>query len=257
MEYLSISRINLYLSCPLKYRFQYIDKLPKPFISSALVFGTCIHSALAWFHEKKKAGIKVNEEDLIRTFQADWYARTMDPRPMVIYKGFETKDVLLKKGKILLSLYAEQYNSRKPNGVELKFEVPIVDTRTGETLDLPLFGFIDLVENGSKADTVVEFKTAARSMDKSSLRQNLQVTGYAYAYEMLFGKAPALKLINLLKTKKPKIQVLETEREKRDFRRFFSLSREVLKGIEKGVFYPKESWMCNDCEYGGNCEKWL
>ena len=56
MEYLSSSRINLYLNCSLKYKFNYVDKLPKPFKSSALVFGSAIHSAISWLHKQEMNG---------------------------------------------------------------------------------------------------------------------------------------------------------------------------------------------------------
>ena len=48
IEHLSKSQISLYMDCSLKYKFQYIDNLPKPFKPAGLAFGTSIHSALEW-----------------------------------------------------------------------------------------------------------------------------------------------------------------------------------------------------------------
>ena len=41
-DHLSVSQINVYLACPLKYRFQYVDEIPRAFTSSALVFGIAV-----------------------------------------------------------------------------------------------------------------------------------------------------------------------------------------------------------------------
>ena len=57
MDHLSSSQINLYLLCSLKYKFIYLDKLPKPFKSSGLMFGSAMHSALSWVHKEKINGI--------------------------------------------------------------------------------------------------------------------------------------------------------------------------------------------------------
>ena len=56
MDHLSCSQMNLYLQCPPKYKFLYIDGLPKPFKPSGLAFGGSIHAALAWLHKQRMNG---------------------------------------------------------------------------------------------------------------------------------------------------------------------------------------------------------
>ena len=53
MDHLSASQMNLYFQCSLKYKFQYLDKLPKPFKASGLVFGSAIHLAISWVHKNQ------------------------------------------------------------------------------------------------------------------------------------------------------------------------------------------------------------
>ena len=45
-DYVSWSAISTFRTCPLKYKFRYVDGLPEESVSSALVFGTGIHSAV-------------------------------------------------------------------------------------------------------------------------------------------------------------------------------------------------------------------
>jgi len=66
---------------------------------------------------------------------------------------------MFEKGMELLAVYLKEYRS-----------APLVDTETGEALELPLDGVIDVVEED---DTVVELKTAARNYTMSDVSQNL------------------------------------------------------------------------------------
>ena len=156
-------------------------------------------------------------------------------------------------GKEMLGIY---FNSplNSIESAEVPFHVPLLNISTGEELMVSLEGIIDLIE---KDDVIVEFKTSARSMDPESLNDYLQLTAYSYAYRTLFGREPkTLKVINFVKAKTPKMVVIETSREKSDYERFFYIAREVLKGINSGLFLPKQSFMCKDCEYEGLCKKW-
>ena len=37
---ISVSQVTAYLACPLKYRFQYADKIPRPWKDAAMAFGS-------------------------------------------------------------------------------------------------------------------------------------------------------------------------------------------------------------------------
>jgi len=112
----------------------------------------------------------------------------------------------------------------------------------------------DLIEED---DTIVEFKTSYQTMNQKDINNHLQLTTYSYAYEILYQKPPkCLKVVNFVKTKKPKMIVLETKRDKNDYQRFFSLASQILKGIQSKIFFPRQSFMCKDCEYGEHCRAW-
>jgi len=242
--------MNLYSQCPLKYKFQYIDKLPKPFKPSGLTFGGSIHAALAWLHKQRMNGNDVSVDKLYRIFDADWYAQKIDTD--IHYKNGETDTRLAIMAKEMLSLYFVRPH-RKVQGAEVPFTVPLVNTDTGEKLDVNLEGYIDLIEEGA----VTEFKTSNQTMNQSSLDNHLQLTAYSYAYEILYRKPPrSLKLIDFVKTKRPKIITLEANRKKLDYQRFFYLAKQILKGIRSGVFFPRTSFMCKDCEHAGPCKAW-
>jgi len=251
VDHLSSSQITLYLQCALKYRYQYIDNLPKPFRSAALAFGSALHSALAWLHEERMHGNGVSLDALYRIFDADWYSQRTDVQ--IRYKDGEQEMELAVLGKSFLALYAQE-PQKKVQGCEVPFTVPLVDPATGEALGMDLEGFLDLVETDG---TIVEFKTSAQALNPSDIDSRLQLTAYSYAYELLHRRPPkGIKVVNFVKAKKPRIEIVETKRTKADYAGFFFVAREVLKGIRSEVFFPRLGFWCKECEYAAICPLW-
>lgn len=251
MDHLSASQLNLYIQCSLKYKFQYVDRLPKPFKPSGLAFGSAIHAALAWLHREITQGNGVSLPQLHRIFAADWYAQKLGAE--IRYKESETEAGLMTLGKEILRLYFSH-----PKGAiqstELPFVVPLVNPATGEDLHMDLEGFIDLIEDD---DTIVEFKTSAQSMNPQEVHDHMQLTVYSYAYWMLYDRPlKRLKIVNFVKTKRPRIAVLGTTRNDHDHQQFCSLANQVLKAIRSGVFFPHRSFLCKDCEFRDPCREW-
>ena len=138
---------------------------------------------------------------------------------------------------------------------ELRFSLLLVNPTTGEALDVPIRGVMDLVQAD---DVIVEFKAPQKAPPVTALPDDIQVSVYAYAYEKRFGKLPReIRKVALVRTKNPKIETQTTGREERDFERLFHLGREVVKGVRAGVFLPSRGcWLCNDCEYRQDCDEW-
>jgi CRISPR/Cas system-associated exonuclease Cas4 (RecB family) len=250
-DHISASQINLYIQCSLKYKFQYVDRIPRPFKSSGLAFGSVMHSALDFFHKQKIKGNGITLDKLLKIFEVDWFRQKVENE--IRYKDGETEAELLLQGKQILSKYFHSYDGR-PVASETPFSLPLIEPVTGEILGPTINGIIDLIEF---EHVIVEFKATARTMDEQSVEDSVQLTCYAYAYRMLFQKEPkTLKLLNFVKTKNPKIVPLETKRDTRDFKRLFHLAQEVLRGIYSGVFIPESNFMCKDCEYGEPCREW-
>ena len=54
--YVSWSALSTFRTCPLKYRFRYVDGLPEESVSSALVFGSGIHTAVEQHYQAILSG---------------------------------------------------------------------------------------------------------------------------------------------------------------------------------------------------------
>ena len=248
MEYISISRIKTYLNCPMKYKLSYIDKVPKPFKPVGLAFGRVIHSTAEWLNRKLGEGEKPEFERVWRIFKSDWFALSQDN---INFGNSEGEDALIEKARKMLGLlYNRQTNGVIIREVEMPFQVELVDEQTGEILPVPLRGVFDWVEND---DTLAEMKTSARKFDTEVSTNRLQLAAYDYAYRKMFGKNPKIEVVDLVKTKEPKLLEMEVALDKSDTQNLLGSARLFLTGVENGIFYPNKSFMCKNCEYRDIC----
>lgn len=250
MEPLSVSQVQSYLFCPLKYRFQYRDKITPPWRPAALAFGSSVHSAIEWFHRERLVGRTPTPEKVADIFAADWFAQNLEP---VVFPARESKEVLAEKGKELVRLYVEEASTELPQLTEDRFEIDLVDPETGEVLDIRLRGVIDLVEQDG---TLVELKTAARTFDTGTLERHLQLSTYALVRLLQTGSVPPLRIDALLKTKVPRIEHLPATRTVEDLAWTVRLIASVGRAIEAGCFFPNPSYRCSECEFFAHCQQW-
>jgi putative RecB family exonuclease len=250
MEYLSNSQINLYSQCSLKYKFQYVDLLPKPFKPSGLAFGSAIHSTLSWLHrETMTNGVSI--EKLYKIFDADWYSQKSETE--IRYKNGEEEMRLEVMAKEMLAQYC-QLPPGRAKGIDVPFAVPLIDPGNGKSPAIDLEGVIDMIEEG---DIITEFKTSAQMMDSKDADESLQLTIYSYAYERLYQRPPKLlKVIDFVKSKKPKLIVLETKRYAANYSRLYGVASQVQKGINLSIFFPRTGFWCKDCEFAEQCQSW-
>lgn len=250
MRSISVSRVLCYLGCSLQYRFRYVDLIPAPWRPAALAFGSSVHAAVEWFHRERIEGRTAASDDVVRIFEADWFAQNLEP---IVFPDAESQAELLTKGRALIALYVETVSDHVPATVEEPFELDLKDPESGELFGIRLRGIIDLVELDG---TVVDLKTAARTLDSGSLSRHLQLSVYALARLLVTGSVPALRLDSLLKTKTPRLEQQPTTRSLEDLSWTVRLIVGVARAIDQGMFFPNPSWRCTECEYFAHCQAW-
>jgi hypothetical protein len=74
-----IRRRGFVLTCPLKYKFRYIDGLPVESVSSALVFGSGIHTAVEQHYQSILSGEEQPDlEALLFAYRSAWLPHDPD-----------------------------------------------------------------------------------------------------------------------------------------------------------------------------------
>jgi putative RecB family exonuclease len=247
-DHLSYSQINTYLSCSLKYKFHYVDKIPPAFTSASLAFGSAIHEAAAAFYQTQLEGEELRHDQMLDVYRDAW----RQAEKVKFFNG-DNEDKLAKKAEELLSVFHSAYDpSIQVLGVEEFFELPLDGLP-------PLHGYIDLIEQDANGEvTIVDLKTASKKLSDSSVHSNLQLTAYALGGEALGFDSDSLtmRLDVLTKTKNPEMVKYETRRTEEDRQRFLRLVYSVWNGIQREVFFPKEDWHCSQCAWARECNEW-
>ncbi|NQV88093.1 MAG: ATP-dependent helicase [Parcubacteria group bacterium] len=143
---LSVSALNNYLSCPWKYFYRNLVRLPEAKDKHAL-YGTAVHGALKDFYSKLK-GRDLSEDFLLKSFE--FYARK-EP-----FTSIDLEEVLEKGKKALSGYYKAHYSTVERNVLtEFKIKGVLLDA------DIRLTGILDKIEftgNSNKVN-VVDYKT--------------------------------------------------------------------------------------------------
>ena len=247
----SASQLICYLQCPLQYHFQYELGITWEKTPSAVLFGSAIHKGV----EAINKGLMNGGVDmaLAKTeFAVDWKDGTS--KEEIAWK--EDPSELYQKGGQLLELYADEMKGQKPTEVELPFRLPLVDPKTG--LFIKERDFVGKIDAIFTDDTIVEIKTTSRSPAQQEVDQNTQITFYSWAYRMLYGKPEkTIKVVNLVKTKDPKVIITDTWRAAREHSWLIATFAQVIRGIEMKLFYPNPigGFGCFNCQYQEKCKE--
>ena len=253
--HLSASAIADYLECGLQYRFSRIDCLRPEFKADSLEFGSCIHLALADFHQERMIGAVMTRQELENRFAYHWRLRAKENTELR-FKPDNTYDNLLERGQALLQVYHDHFFEE--NLTILAIEEPFSFKLKG--IPIPIIGAMDLIEEDDRGEIIItDFKTAAKSYTDDDVRKNFQLMVYHLAAKAngYHNRKINLVIECLVKTKTPKFKRYCTTKDHLDERRAYKKIVEVWHGIAQGVFIPNDtSWKCKDCSYRQACADW-
>jgi DNA helicase-2/ATP-dependent DNA helicase PcrA len=163
---LSASDLDLYLTCPLKYKFRRVFGIPEePTINQR--FGILVHNVLERFHKEAAEGEEAGVERLMDLFEAGWRR-----------SGFGTSDDELQfrdRARNSMRLYweREQESEGEPVWLERKFDIRIGSHHVRGRVDR-----VDRLSDGSHE--LIDYKTGERKSE-AALENDLQLALYRLA----------------------------------------------------------------------------
>lgn len=244
---LSATRIKLYCQCARQYRFQYVDCIPTQ-LTAALAFGQVIHAVLHNLQQWSLAhGEPLNEQVALYEFSRLWDEILTTQNPLV--KSNAELDDYTALARLVLAGYVEAHRDRPlPILLEYPFEIPLQDEGSGR--EYLLRGIIDRVDQTADGLVIVDYKTSKRKPSPKQLREDLQLTVYAFAVRQLFGEEVRRVVYYHLRDQTELI----VERDEAALQR---LEREVLPQVANGIaeqrFNPRPGYYCRFCEYRELC----
>ena len=185
--WISYSKLSTFSQCPLKYRFQYIDKLPtKP--APALFFGSTIHACLEWLHHPgdNADGATRTLADLLDYLDTHW-----SPPAEFDAGALEQAGCTRERAEALLTEYylkhvghdAASGRTNEPeraHAVEKKFKIDF----DGDVVN----GIIDRIDrivddNGAVSYEIIDYKTNKKAPNRLYDEQLVQLAIYQWAAE--------------------------------------------------------------------------
>jgi len=244
IDYLSFSRIDTFLICPLHYKLRYILGIPTP-PSPAQSFGTSVHTALKKFYELDK---KRNKDELLKALEKTWIKEG--------YKNKKHSEEALAKAKDYLSGYFDgQYNSEQQVvALEEPFSIPLKmkdkNLSIGGVMDR-----VDLLPDGSIE--IIDYKTGSSVPSQKDVDKNMQLSIYALAATKIphapFVKTPDKVKLSLYYFEEQK--KLTTTCTAKELEEVVKEIFKIRKEIEESDFVCSGHHLCqNDCEYSAFCK---
>lgn len=241
----SPSSINTYRTCPRKYYYQYIEKLPvKKNIS--LVKGSIVHSVLEDFFDLESLGLEYKKTMRLHAaslLNSAWVKSKKELDELRL----DDLNVHFDDAAIMVSKWLENFINRierlKSQGIEERRAYSmLVPKRELEyrSEGHAVRGFIDAIEEGQGKIRLIDYKTSKSNHIND--QYYLQLSLYALLYEHKHGKLPDEVALNFLRHGEKSITVT---------RRMVDYALQELKDVHKKTLskdiadYPiKRSGLC-------------
>jgi len=249
-EHVSHSQVSTFLDCGEKYRYSYIEGLPRPSTPS-LIVGQTYHRALETAFQKRINGVTVNDEDIKRITAIAWddvIVEAGNSKGGIDWQDVEAT-VLYSQAMALVALYWKELGCEiQPLLIEENFRVDVPG------VPVPFVGIIDLI---TADGAVIDHKTAGRAWPASRVEKDLQATAYLYALWKMDGELrKSLRFDVAIKTAKPKIVTYEAHRTMDQLLWYERLLQRVWAAISARVFVPNPTgWLCSPkfCSFWTQC----
>ncbi len=229
---LSAGQIDDYLTCPKKYYFTHVVKIPL-LQNHAIVFGKAVHNTIENILKDKQKGHLMSFAEVEKAFENHWENEG--------YLTREHEDRRKKEGKLALRnvLNYEKQTKQIPLQVEEKFKFSIAD--------ILVRGRFDRVDKTKEGITLSDYKTSSDVLDekkaKERVRNSKQLKIYALAYQNMYNETPAkISLIFPVADIRGEREVTE-----KDLKKAESEIKQVAKGVKGEDFEAKPDF--NACKY--------
>ncbi|MFH2034448.1 MAG: UvrD-helicase domain-containing protein [Candidatus Margulisiibacteriota bacterium] len=235
---LSYYPIEDYLSCPLKYKYAHVLRVPI-LPTHHIVYGKAMHDAVQICSQARLQGREFSEKNLLDVLDHAWSSEGFISR--------EHEEQRLKNARLALSRWykAEQGSDRTIKFVEEEFSIP--------KDNIILRGRWDRVDTAGKNVHIVDFKTSdvtkQEDADKKA-KESLQLSIYALVWKERFGEIPHRVELNFLESG----LVGSVSKDEKDVDKTMEKIRKAAHGIRSAEFPAKPNpFTCKWCAYSEMC----
>jgi putative RecB family exonuclease len=250
MPIYSHSRLSTFENCPLKFKFQYIDKIKpeEPWTSVEAFMGSRAHDAFEKLYRDLNLTKLNTLDELLEYFDETWDKEWGDD-VRIVRKEY-TKDDYRNTGKKCIIDY---YNHYKPfdDSKTLNLEQRVTIEIEGHKLT----GFIDrLSQRGEGEYEIRDYKTNANLPTQEKCDSDRQLALYQIGVEDMWNDAKSVDLVWHFLRHNKEIRSTRTADEITQLKLdIVSLIEEAEKAEEEDNFPACESGLCGWCEFQMLC----
>lgn len=241
---LSYSNYNTYQTCPLKYKYQVIDKIKTP-KSKEAVFGSIIHEVMKFIHTP--GILSPTMDQAMEHFSNIW-----NP---AVFSGPDEERAAFSQGVKMIQDYYHKNNPADFNIIDLesRFQIEIGPDKDKQIIS----GIIDRIDKTDSGYEIIDYKTTRKMPTQEKVDNDMQLSIYLKAFLTRYPK----EIKNLSKIK-VSLYFLKHGVKLSSFRTLEQLQQseqlllETIKLIQSGEFKPRISPLCDWCGYQDRCPMW-
>jgi putative RecB family exonuclease len=249
MSTFSHSRIDTFETCPKKYEFTYLLKVPAGPDGIEAFMGSRVHDALEWLYGEVRACRLPGEEDLVARYAEVWDAEWADD--VRVTRAERTAEDYRAIGEKALRDYHRRYRPFD-QGVTVGLEARI-GLRLDE--DHEVVGFIDrLVKVADGEWEIHDYKTGATLMTQEKADADRQLALYELAVREMYPDAQRVELVWHYLAFDHEVRSSRTAEQREELR---AQVLETIGHIEAQAAFPaRTSGLCGWCDHQSICPAW-
>lgn len=246
---LSPSRAGDFMTCPLRFRFRVIDRLPEQ-PSTAAARGTVVHSVLERLYDLPPADRTLAQAAELIGPQWDGLVEA-EPSLAELFDADEPaeRDAWLAGARDLLATYFDLEDPRRLEPAERELYVETV-LESG----LRLRGYVDRLDVAPSGEVrIVDYKTGKAPSELFEARAMFQMRFYALVLWRQLGRMPRLLQLMYLGNG----EVLRYQPDEHDLlatqRKIEALWQAIERAMERQDWRPRQSRLCEWCSFQALC----
>jgi len=235
---LSFYQIDDYLSCPLKYKYVHILRVPI-MEHHTVIYGRAMHKAVTQYFQAKIAGKEMELAQLLNAFK-----ESFDPQGFLDAKH-QAERFRIGQEALIRFFNEEEKLKSHPLFIEKDFSFSFENNK--------IRGRFDRIDKEEDAEVIIDFKTSELNKQKDAdkrTKESLQLVLYSLAFWNIFGHLPKRVELHFLESG----LIGSDTKNEQDLENVKDKIREVSCGIRKRNFSATPGYMvCTYCAYNQIC----
>lgn len=231
-------------SCPLRWKYTHLDKVVKKITTNDGIRES-IQSVLNFYYFHLQQGEQLTLTDLKEKFSSIWHGH-LDIYDIYLGNRNDKRRKELEAIGMLNTFYRQQkYAPDHVLASNLDFRVPFPD-------NFYIRGNIPVLRDTPRGVELAVFKTGKHKYDEFWQQTDMGLTLMSMAYQSMYKQEIDSIAVHLLRDG----STIYVNRKRKDYQRLMKTVNMVRESIDKGWFYPRETFACDKCPAKKLCMEW-